>query len=190
MNLSCSKCGSDHTQKLSSIYASGAGHRHATSHTSGMVIDNTGNVGGLSATTSTSSTYRSELADRIAPPQRLTVDLAGAKPLARLFLIVAAWWGTTIIAMGLDQKFFRRYEMVTGYMGSSDPVRMAIDHTGTCFLVGLLGGAFAFYLMAHRNVRKAEKFDVYNKTVYEPAMKEWQSKYYCHRCDNVFKPNA
>lgn len=189
MNLSCTNCGSEHTQKLSSVYASGTRHGHATSQTAGIVMDNAGNVGGMSATTSTSSTHRSELANRIAPPQRLSMNFSKANPLG-LFLIVIAWWLTTGFAMVIDYLFFVKTEMVTGWMGSSTPTPVAFQHTGTCVVIGLLGGIVVFFLMVRKNIKKAQKFELYNKTVYEPAMKEWQLKYYCHRCDTVFKPSA
>jgi hypothetical protein len=189
MNLSCTKCGSEHTQKLSSVYASGTRHGHSTSYTSGMVVDNAGNVGGMSGTTSTSATYRSELAERIAPPKRLSVDFGKANPIGLISMVIA-WFVTTMVAMSIDQMFFKSYKMVTGIMGSSDPVRMAIDHTGTCMVIGFLGSIFVFYLMVRGSVKKAKEFEQYNKAVYEPAIAEWQLKYYCHRCDTIFKPNT
>lgn len=95
-----------------------------------------------------------------------------------------------MFAMSIDQKFFVERKMVVGWMGSSTPVPVEINHIGTCVVIGILGAIFAFFLIVRKNVKKAQRFEVYNKTVYEPAMRDWQLKYYCHRCDTVFKPSA
>lgn len=189
MNYNCCKCGSDQTQKLSAIYASGTSHNHTTALTSGIIMQNTGAVGGLSATTSTSSTSRSLLADRLAPPQRLTFDPSASNP-GGCLIIVLAIATTFAIATAIDHTFFLREEWITGWMGSSDPVKIAVDHPEVCFVISLFGGLAALMGIARGIRNKSRKFDTYNEAVYEPAMKEWKKKFYCHRCDTIFKPDA
>lgn len=69
INLSCTNCGSDSTQKLSSIHEAGTSHGTTKSVGSFGGMGQGGSVGGLH--TSTGTTFnQTALATKLAPPQK------------------------------------------------------------------------------------------------------------------------
>ena len=68
MDLNCTKCGSDHTQKVSAIYSQGTSRGSASS--SSTTVGAVGDRAAVAATsTSTSSFSQTDLAEQLQPPQ-------------------------------------------------------------------------------------------------------------------------
>jgi hypothetical protein len=69
VHMQCSKCGSDHTQRLQVAYDGGTQDISATSHTAG-VGSISGSLGLGGSVTKTSGVSRSVLAQKAAPPEK------------------------------------------------------------------------------------------------------------------------
>jgi hypothetical protein len=108
------------------------------------------------------------LADRVAPPRKIDLDYGKGGFVSVLLYFVLIPAGPIFLGV-----LFR---------GNS---------YGAYLLGGILGGwAVAFFLSSRLNARIGRKNAHYNETVYKPALIEWESKFYCHRCDTVFQPNV
>jgi hypothetical protein len=164
MSFSCAKCGSENTQKLSAIYSSGTSYSSSLSSHSSV-------AGALRGPVSTSSSHQSLLADRVAPPRKREQG--------------QGTYGFVPLVMYCIAPFvcFFMWAVTQSFLGDR--------YHGTSVCIGIVAGfAFVQFLIGLWNARIQRRNLRYNETIYAPAMKEWESKFYCHRCDTVFKTSV
>lgn len=135
LELQCTKCGSDNTQKLSLAVEGGTFSGSSFSIGAG----GSRNGGGMFGASTTGSS-KSHLAEKYAAPEKLPV--IGAFFLVMLFAAIAA--------------------IFVGYAAIEIGVILAT-------------------LLALRSFRKNQKY-------YPTALAEWQARYICLRCSEVFTP--
>ena len=137
IDLTCPKCRSDNTQKLSLAVEGGTFSNKAI--TIGAGVANTG--AGLGAG-STKGTSTSRLAQRHEAPEKIPVIRGG------LSILIVAWVVSLLAGP---------WAMTVGY------------------LIAVAGAGWGW---------------VYNFRFYPTEMAEWDAKYLCLRCSEVFKPQA
>lgn len=141
--LTCPKCKSDNTQKLSAVVASGTSHSQSVSVGSyGGTAGGAAQFGTTSSTTNT--TTQSVLAKKLAAPSK-----------KKTILVLVGFAFLMLLAWGMFGKLL-----------------------GTLAAAGLGYWGFTIYT---KNV-------AYNATVWPGLFDSWNQSFYCHRCENVFKP--
>lgn len=163
MNYACSKCGSENTQKLSSIVTEGTTHGY--SKASGWI--STGQTGVTRVTTQMSTTNRTALAHRFAQPVLRKPD----NPRSDAVLASSLGWG---LLCGFGASI-----MISG--GNSDILLF-----GT-FAVGFFGG---YSIRRQYLIPLCQENAKYNKEVYPAESEIWHKSFYCHRCEFVFAPSG
>lgn len=101
--MKCSKCGSDHTQRLQVAYDGGTQDITASSHTAG-VGSISGALGLSGSVTKTSGVSRSVLAQKAAPPEKRRLGAVIAVTLVGLLCLQGSagvvMFGLALIAFG------------------------------------------------------------------------------------------
>lgn len=160
MDLSCPKCKSDSTQKITAIVDNGT--THSTGRSSSVGIATTGRGFGVgSAVTTSSSVSKTALATKFARP----------KPKPKVYPIAG-----TIFLM-----------LLVGWIPSS--VVASILGGGTfAGLIGFLTFGGTSYLLFKFLAKKALAIKEYNTNLYPRLLHDWENGFFCHRCEAVFVP--
>lgn len=161
MDLTCPKCRSENTQKITAIVDSGTTHSRGTTTSVGV-----GSVGGRlavgSSTGTTNTTHKTALAQKFPTPSKRSEGY-----------VVKLVLGTVVIG---SVAYAILTSVTNTHGGFFDLVLGALAY-------GVTGKLLLGFLK-----RKADANKVYNETVYPQEQRAWEHGFFCHRCENVFVP--
>ena len=171
MDLSCPKCKSENTQKITSVVSSGT--THTTGTTSSTSVGTTGTTVGVSTSRGTvSATSTTDLARKLAEPTKKYEGFIRVLLCAFLF----------ILPVSLVIGGYVAYEILWFEM---DP--WAKFHTA-----GWVFGIIPFFWLMNLVYKKWEPYRMarkaYNQNEFPELHKRWSEGFYCHRCENIFVP--
>jgi hypothetical protein len=183
--VKCTSCGSDNVQRVQMAYEMGTQNISATS---------TGTIRGTSRTISSTSsgTQQTQLARRLAPPGKRSLNYAAGLVLAGILLcLLGLNLGTEVTrtpAAGVAQashKLKKKIDKTDVALPSQAAVVPAAETrsifgalTHPLFLAGILAciGGSAWSI---RNRR-------WNRRQWPLLLAEWQRRWICHKCGTVF----
>lgn len=171
MDLSCPKCKSENTQKITSVVSSGT--THTTGTTSSTSIGTTGTAVGVSTSRGTvSATSTTELAKKLAEPtKKYDGFLAILLCLSPFVFFLSAAIGAYI---AFEILWFR-YDPWASFQTAP----MILSAIPFCLIMKFIYKKWEPYRMA----RKA-----YNENEFPAVHKRWSEGFFCHRCENIFLP--
>ena len=160
MDLSCPKCKSENTQKVTSIVSGGTSNGMGTTQAVGVT-----NVGGkvglatMSGTTRTSS--QTELARSLSCPELKNTSFG-----------IVGW----VLVGGLFLLFFI----------SSINIFFKTEDVGKIFALILFVISIGIIILIKKSLNKFEENKEYNEKTYPQLFDFWNKSFYCHRCENIF----
>lgn len=173
-DFNCPTCESDETQNVVAIVNAETQHQTGTFFGSGRLRDQGGDYADTQISGSTSEVSRSQLAIRLAPPDKKTWLLKA--------LFVAG-----LVYFKFDY-FSYIYEIIRenplDWKASYDRINPLIESAITSkdyLLLGTLAGCVVLTPLAVKNF-------LYNILVYDNDYMQWEKKWYCHRCGSTFAP--
>ncbi len=155
----CTKCGSDDTFKVSQVYSKSTQTIHAQTTGGGIGLSSSGKVGGGVGSASTTGTIQTVEGHMLAPPNRPSNVKLGCA----IYFV-----------------FFLFYMFILNPIILSFTEKDGSAHTFLSFLV-LIGGIVVVSMWASKRTRS--QLDSYQK-----RREEWNKKWTCNRCGNIFVP--
>jgi hypothetical protein len=162
----CPKCKSENTQKLSAIYSAGTSTSQSRSRGIGLLL-NDGDIDPFLATSKSVSSNQTHLAEKLNPPVFFPAKCTKANVVAILGVI------TALIALGFFMSVFFSHR-------SSKMLHL------TFAIISSLS-ASACLTFHNKEVKRVNTLNMENAKRIEKEMIDWNTKYYCHRCEHIFR---
>jgi hypothetical protein len=159
--IKCTKCGSDDTIKVSQLYSKSTQTINAQTTGGGIGVSSSGRLGIAGGTASTTGTIQTVEGQMLAPPTRPSNVKLGCL----VYFI-----------------FFLLYMFVLNPMILSLTEKDSSAHTLLSFLI-IIGGIVAVSMWAS-NRTKSELQS------YQTRQEQWDKKWTCNRCGNIFIPES
>jgi len=165
MSYACPKCGSENTQKITAVAASGTTEGTSQTTTVGGGVGGGGFGAGVASGT-TKSQFQTELAKRFSPPEK---EMEGV-----FFHIIT---GLIIYAVVMAVAAFFIIGFGEQIIGE--------------FLATVAWLAFGVWY-GLRRIRKGSenraKSQRFNREEYPALLDMWENGFYCHRCEHTYTP--
>lgn len=169
MSFNCPNCESENTQRIANIYSSGTTSTTTNNFgaINGMSVNTAGDVGVIGGNTHGSSTTKSQtaMASQFSPPSKQ--DDTFRYPWALMKGI-----GVGLVSVGIIGFFLS--------LVLPEILRLAVQLCIFCLVI------YKFY-KAEKS--RSDECKQYNATEYVKRLKEWESRFFCHKCSHVFAPS-
>jgi len=167
LDIQCPQCGSNETQKFTSIISEGTTHTSGTTRSVSSGVGLSG--GGLGVGVGTSSgtinaTTMSELAKKITALKPRT-------KFANPWLITSA--GFLILLFGVFPNIIPRF--LGEYL---------------MMIISLGGSVYAARKLYDFEVNRLKSNKQYNTEAFPGELQEWESKFYCRQCTHTYLPTT